>query len=254
MPSIKSYTSRRSLSALLIAGLIGTVAIGCGVSYLDDDDPDDDDNNRRRNTACEDLDEGNCIDRTDCAALYEGTPCAAIACAEGQDDCYVPCDDEEVFVGCTQAERRNGCTSDADCAEGFQCNVVRGGHGCVCPACEGPGCECGCADEPVEIQEEWGECIPVEQPECWSDDDCGPGQECVVFHTQGEPDAPDAAPCYCEEDGCDDGDCYCDCGGDPIQPPPRVLRGQRGRMLRRRGLPRRVHLCRCARRHPRARW
>ena len=232
MTSNVTLSSARRLLALIAVGLLVTSAVGCGMEYVDEDeeqnnddnnnDDNNDDNNDRR-TPCSELSEGACFDRADCDPLYEVAPCIMVDCAQEEIDC-LPCDDGEHFVGCQDIEDDpRVCMTDADCPQGTMC-VVYGEQdapsapACVCPDCEGPGCECDCDDN--DGQREYipqGECVPVEE-ECYSDEDCAPGQACLFYFTDGDRDgAPVAPECEC---ACEDGeDCGpCDCGDEYPRP------------------------------------
>ncbi len=99
------------------------------------------------------------------------------------------------------------CSTDADCGEGFICEVYEAGGGAVAPPCyvDEDGNEV-CEDEdfaPDEF-EQYGECVPAPIT-CFSDSDCGGGLTCIF----------------------DSGDHAVDGGStDPVPPPEEVEPGE----------------------------
>lgn len=113
----------------------------------------------------------------------------------------------------SEPEPIEDCRSDADCAEGFYCEVP--GATCAVVCDDDMNCDSLC-DELME--EPSGYCIEeyvIEATECFEDSDCAPGDVCqyVVFAADEEMEQPTpAAPGICgpvwEEEGCEsDADC-----------------------------------------------
>lgn len=92
------------------------------------------------------------------------------------------------------ASAETECATDADCAVGFQCEVV-GSTGCAEPICP-PGEEC---PEPEPCEEEtFSACVPGP---CASDADCGPGLLCLEVTSYDCPASP--PPCDPDDEGCE---------------------------------------------------
>jgi len=156
---------------------------------------------------CEALDEMTCLDTLGCEPLYESI-CYPCDCVDPVD-CECATEDmcEPWFVGCTDATVGE-CTDDADCGEGFYCELGwYGGEPVDCGAdpetdCLGVGqCMPIVLDCSIHVEREtcasagcaWEACPPnafcdVEgwcfDPDpvifqCGADDDCGAGLACV---------------------------------------------------------------------------
>lgn len=148
-----------------------------------------------------------CTTDADCGAGFicesmGASDCAQPPCPEGEECPEVDCTTEEFFA-CVPD--RNACASDADCAEGLQCETYSyeqcsGGTDVVCP--EGEECP---EPEPVEeacetVTESY--CIPPYLGACEVDADCGPGFTCE-----------EEEMCSCSGSGGSSG------GSDPSVPP-----------------------------------
>jgi len=132
-----------------------------------------------------------CTTDADCGAglvceSVGGTDCAVPACPEGMECPEVDCTSEEIFA-CVPD--RSACASDADCAEGLQCETYTyeqcSGGGSV-PPCA-PGEECP-EPEPVETECETiteSYCLPPYLGTCTADADCGPGFTCEEYENCG---------------------------------------------------------------------
>jgi len=108
-----------------------------------------------------------CASNSDCPADYKceiystgGTVCTDCACACPSEGECPPCECEssceeipgEEYGVCIPEEKT--CVADADCPEGWSCEVVAYDAGCGC-ACAVPACD-----------PDGGECEPVECPAC----------------------------------------------------------------------------------------
>jgi MYXO-CTERM domain-containing protein len=132
-----------------------------------------------------------CTTDADCGAGFVcesvgGTDCAVPTCPEGTECPEVDCTSEEIFA-CVPD--RSACTSDADCAEGLQCETYTyeqcSGGGSVPPCAPGEDCP---QPEPVEpecetITESY--CLPPYLGACTADADCGPGFTCEEYENCG---------------------------------------------------------------------
>ncbi len=105
------------------------------------------------------------------------------------------------------------CTSDADCADGYSCELI-GGIACAdAPPCI-PGEEC-VEPEPCEAEEVYA-CLFV-PPSCSSDADCEPGLVCETFDSFDCPvssppcpaDAECPEPVDAEDDCVEESESYC---------------------------------------------
>ncbi len=181
-------------------------------------------------------DVGQCIDGR---CIYDNDPCANVTCAPG-DECHVYCGNGWCEAFCYPVEPE--CRVDSDClsADGTIGRCVEGR--CVfeplychadweCPpdfVCQMMECDPGC-DETGDPNCCVGICVPNQQPECFTDDDCMidcdqsggdcyPGQgRCIdgrcVFDPCNCPEIWDpvcAVVCYSDPDDCLPGE---PCGG-----------------------------------------
>jgi hypothetical protein len=176
-------------------------------------------------------------------------PCADVACPpcecacpDGEEPCDCacePCTEPEpcepiTYRYCMYAPK--ACAQDADCGEGFACEVqeactVSGcdcSAGCACPECvpgeECPPCDCEqdpvpceCPENPEPVCEVLGQyCVPAEIA-CEADGDCPADFACVNWDAPVcacaacacDPEAPDCEcePCTCPEPEETDGTC-----------------------------------------------
>jgi hypothetical protein len=132
---------------------------------------------------CDGLDAYECSRHDDCSAVYEGD--------RGWDDAVIP----SRFSACIPEPGSQGCYSDDECPDGFQCTADTE---CLPP----PGCDPGEACPAVC----YGRCVPS-QNSC-DVIDCGPGFHCEVQCRERPPGCdewPCEAICVPDGDSCEDG-------------------------------------------------
>jgi len=104
--------------------------------------------------------------------------CQEITC---QDSADCPQGQECVFYDfldygfCEYVQRPEECLSDADCPEDFHCEYW--------DAYPAPGCEDGSDPNCIPPEPYYGMCVPNDRPrtDCWSDEDCRPGERCEFY-------------------------------------------------------------------------
>lgn len=124
----------------------------------------------------------NCKADSDCieGQVCHLAPCPASTCDPDDKTCDTTCVSDG-WCGVPDekppADDLSSCKTDADCGEGYLCQIVgsSGSAGCACPA-DVPPSDCDCPPPPPP-QDFWG-CVP--KP-CAVDADCGEGQECVTI-------------------------------------------------------------------------
>ncbi len=107
---------------------------------------------------------GQCNQDSDCPAGFHCEPvlCTMVCISDGHGGC-LPCNDG--FLGRCEPDAQQGCTSDAECAEGERCEVVCTG---LCP----PGAYCTDAC--------FGVCVKKDAS-CQADADCPDGFYCELM-------------------------------------------------------------------------
>lgn len=131
------------------------------------------------------------------------TPCAAPDCDPSDPACEMP----ECPSICSQASvtgiPEEGCTTNADCGEGFEC-IVESGEACSSAPCA-PGEACD--EEPVCEPYEYSYCA-YDLQECATDTDCTDGFVCYSYSYEScvgndlpcasEGECPEPEPAVCE--------------------------------------------------------
>ena len=152
-----------------------------------------------------------CLSDDDCAdgEICEMSDCPNVDCDPDDPDCKpVDCDEEGWCSpeGGGLKTPASECDTDADCPNGFACDVV-GSMGTTCVCAEGED-DCDCGEESTTT-EEWKACRPMA---CEADADCGEGLACHLYEMDCPPTlsipVPDCPP--------DNPDCNKD---KPTEPP-----------------------------------
>ncbi len=191
-------------------GLMASLAFLAGCESVDYSEDGDD-----GGESCASLGEAECLEASSCEAIYAPGRCGEATESEGfvggdQAPGERRCD--AVFTACEAIEGPESCQSDADCAEGFACELAPSQEDCLCASCApGEDCEpCSCGG-PVVGE---GQCVPV-AVSCFEDSDCGRGERCEFGLEGGRQPAPDDGADICVCPDCEEGsDCPpCECGG-----------------------------------------
>jgi len=154
-------------------------------------------------------DDGECVFHCDDVTEPPDSECQMDAdCGPGQHceivDCWAPpCDEGEpcalccMPIGeCVDDTVPGDCLDDADCPDGFYCEPLIWFDDAPLPGGDSAGCEEAPAEMPPIGQ---GQCVPLPQPECINDADCGPGFVCELLD--------DCVPLPCDTDpdmGCEE--------------------------------------------------
>jgi hypothetical protein len=137
-----------------------------------------------------------CVMDDDCAPNQhcEIVDCWAPPCGEGEP-CALCC----MPIGECVDDDPGECLGDEDCPEGFYCEPMVWFDEAPLPGGNGAGCE----EAPAEMPPfGMGQCVPLPQPECINDADCGPGFVCELLDDCVPLPCDDAPDMGCEEIAC----------------------------------------------------
>lgn len=145
---------------------------------------------------CDDVTEppdSECVMDDDCGPNQhcEIVDCWAPPCGEGEP-CALCC----MPIGECVDDDPGECLGDEDCPDGFYCEPMVWFDEAPLPGGDSAGCE----EAPAEMPPfGMGQCVPLPQPECINDADCGPGFVCELLD--------DCVPLPCDDDpnmGCEE--------------------------------------------------